>query len=286
MEIDFELIHGAMPGDPQDALPPAAAPGNGGVVDGGACQATIPTSQPPPTTAPCTSIRPPFRDVVLCNAVVRAPRGGLTEVPGRATGPSGLRPQDVLDCLNLADSAAKAGLLEALTTLVTPTSTGRLQPRAAPYLCEARLIPVRKKDGEVRPIAVGDTLRRLVEKWLLASAHGRIAAAYLAPLHTAFAKVSPCEVVATGQMLLQAELQNAFNSIVRQAVLEALERQCPSLLPWVRQAFQPAPLLVGRIVIWSTRGVQQCDPLGPFMFASFFQAALDALLPRGTMHML
>jgi len=40
----------------------------------------------------------------------------------------------MLDCLNSADSAAKAGLLEALLTLVTATSSGRLHPRAAPYL--------------------------------------------------------------------------------------------------------------------------------------------------------
>jgi len=39
-------------------------------------------------------------------------------------------------------------------------------PRAAPYLCAARLIPLKKKDGGVRPIAVGDTLRRLKAKWL------------------------------------------------------------------------------------------------------------------------
>jgi len=69
--------------------------------------------------------------------------------PGSAAGPSGLRPQHLLDCLNSADSAAKAGLLEALLTLVTTTSSGRLHPRAAPYLCAARLIPLRKKDGGV-----------------------------------------------------------------------------------------------------------------------------------------
>jgi len=34
--------------------------------------------------------------------------------PGSAAGPSGLRPQHLLDCLNSADSAAKADLLEAL----------------------------------------------------------------------------------------------------------------------------------------------------------------------------
>jgi len=50
----------------------------------------------------------------------------------------------------------------------------------------------------MRPIAVGTTLRRLVVKWLLASAQGRNASAPLAPLQTAFAKGRPCEVVAMG----------------------------------------------------------------------------------------
>jgi len=52
----------------------------------------------------------------------------------------------------------------------------------------------------------------------------------------------------TGWLLLQLELKNAFNSIARPAILKALEGQCPSMMPWVRQAFQPAPLLVGREV--------------------------------------
>jgi len=37
--------------------------------------------------------------------------------PGSAAVPSGLRHQHLMDCLNSADSAAKAGLLEALLTL-------------------------------------------------------------------------------------------------------------------------------------------------------------------------
>jgi len=129
--------------------------------------------------------------------------------PGSATGLSGLRPQHLLDCLNSPDSAAKAGLLEALLTLVTATSSGRLHPREAPYLCAARLIPLRKKDGGVRPIVVGDTLRRLVAKWLLATAQGRNAATALAPLQTAFAKGSPCEVVA---MEVQAQVDALHGS--------------------------------------------------------------------------
>jgi len=75
-------------------------------------------------------------------------------------------------------------------------------------------------------------------------------------------------------------LKNAFNSIARAAILGAIERQCPSMMPWVRKAFQPAPLRVGREVICSTRGVQQGDPLGPFMIVAGIQVASDAL-PQG-----
>jgi len=110
--------------------------------------------------------------------------------PGSAAGPSGLRPQHLLDCLNSADSSVKTGQLEALLTLVTTFSAGRLHPRAAPYLCGT------PQDEGVPPIAVGDTLRRLTARWLLATSQGRSATAALAPLLTAFAKGSPCEVVA------------------------------------------------------------------------------------------
>jgi len=115
----------------------------------------------------------------------------------------------VLDYLNSADSAAKAGLLEAPLTLITTVSTGRLHPRAAPFLCAACLIPLKKKDGRVRPIAVGDTLRRLTAKWLLATSKGRSATSALSPLQTAFAKGNPCEVVAMGVQALADTLHPA-----------------------------------------------------------------------------
>jgi len=149
----------------------------------------------------------------------------------------------------------------------------------------------------VRPIAVGDTLRRLTAKWLLATFRGRSATATLAPLLTSLAKGSPCEVVAmgvralaetlhgsTGWLLLQVYLKKAFSSIHRQTILDALKQRFPSMLPWVLQAFHPAPVPVGREVICSTRGVQQGDPLGTFLFAAGIQAAMNALPPCETLH--
>lgn len=56
------------------------------------------------------------------------------------------------------------------------------------------------------------------------------------------------------------------------------------MLLWVRRTFQPAHLLVGWLVNWSTRGVQQDDTLGTFLFAADLQAALDALPLGGARH--
>jgi len=72
----------------------------------------------------------------------------------------------------------------------------------------------------------------------------------------------------TGWLLLQSDLKNAFNSIHRAAILGALEQRGPAMLPWVRQAPPPAPLLVGREVIWSTRSTRwstRNPPSGPLL---------------------
>jgi len=79
------------------------------------------------------------------------------------------------------------------------------------------------------------------------------------------------------------DLKNAFSSIARRAILKALEHLCTCMMPWVRQAFQPAPLLVGREVVWSTLGVQQGYPLGPFLCGGH-PNSLGRPAPRGALH--
>jgi len=175
------------------------------------------------------SWRPPARGPPRSHTLVGirpAPRnGGSGSVvpPGKRGGAFGTAPRAPAGLPHSADCAAKAGLQEARLTLVTTVSAGRLHPQAAPLLCAARHIPLRQKDWGVRPTAVGDTLRRLVAKWLLATYQGRGATTALAPLQTAFAKGSPCEVVAmrmqaqvdalhgsTCWLLLQVDLRNAL----------------------------------------------------------------------------
>ena len=87
--------------------------------------------------------------------------------PGSAPGPSGLRPCHLRDCMSRPGQASS--LLLALTTLVTAAVEGLLPLGLAPlfFWCASNLIPLSKKDGGMRPIAVGDTIHRLIGKVLL-----------------------------------------------------------------------------------------------------------------------
>ena len=84
--------------------------------------------------------------------------------PGSSGGASGLMPQH-LRCQKL-DSAYQRLLLQ-LARVCSDFAWGRLLTDTSAALASARLIPLGKKGGGVRPIAVGDTVRRLAGKLLL-----------------------------------------------------------------------------------------------------------------------
>ena len=80
-----------------------------------------------------------------------------------------------LCCRTLRSSPAGDGefLLQVLTEFVTQASNGALPEELAPLLLVARLLPFKKKgDAEVgvRPVAVGETIRRLIAKTVLSRA--------------------------------------------------------------------------------------------------------------------
>ncbi len=63
------------------------------------------------------------------------------------------------------------------------------------------------------------------------------------------------------------DFRNAFNSIRRDKVLEAVQDLCQDIYPLVHSSYSaPSSLLGGESVISSQEGVQQGDPLGPLLF--------------------
>ena len=210
---------------------------------------------------------------------------------GSAAGPSGLRPQHLLDVLCAASTRSKDCLLTSLVAFCQLCTGGQCSSEAVPWLCAATLWPLRKADGSVRPIAVGETLRRLTGKFLLQRPEAKSAVERLEPRQTAFRKGSPCSCIGMGiqeainllpsepWVLLQVDLANAYNTLSRFSVLSEVKSKCRSFLTWIQQTLQPAPLICGDQQILSARGVQQGDPLGPFLFSLGIAGVVESTPP-------
>jgi hypothetical protein len=104
--------------------------------------------------------RPAVVPDITADQVAQAVRGFRR---GSAAGPSGLRPDHLREALLTAHSDEVSAHLSALCALL---AKGEAPAVVAPHLAGASLHALPKKQGGVRPIAVGDTLRRLVGKLL------------------------------------------------------------------------------------------------------------------------
>ena len=111
-----------------------------------------------------------------------------------------------------------------------------------PYICGARLHAGKKKDKSLRPIAIGNLLRRLVAK-CFSSALASRAAALLAPHQLGVAVRGGAETIAHAvreavkedptRWILQADLVNAYNTVDRGVVIDEVARHFPEALAWV-----------------------------------------------------
>jgi hypothetical protein len=73
-----------------------------------------------------------------------------------APGPSGLRMNHLREALDTSSSDRNAWL-ETLKDWLSTSASGLLPAWCAPDLCAARLVPLQKKQGGNRPVAVGET---------------------------------------------------------------------------------------------------------------------------------
>ena len=160
-------------------------------------------------------------------------------------------------------------MVQALATLTRAWVNGTLPLEHAPFFTGANLTPLRKKDNGVRPVAVGEVLRRLVGKALLATPEAKAQLAKLQPVQAGVGVRNATESVAmctqnlvnalgTGQswVMLQVDLRNAFNCVERLHVMKAAEHYAPSLHNFLRFALaDAAPLFCDSKVLQSKTGV-------------------------------
>ncbi|CAI7854995.1 unnamed protein product [Closterium sp. NIES-54] len=191
---------------------------------------------------------------------------------------------------HLRDAAITNALVSThLHALVNTILGGNLPASVANLLTASRLIALAKPGGGARPITIGECLTRLAAKAAL-SAMGEAARVFFLPLQYGVAVPGGAETVIHAarayldvhptSMVLQADIANAFNSVLRHAIATALQDPALSpLLPFVKLTYgNPSQLLLdvnfNSEPLQSERGVRLGDPLGPLLFAAGIHATL------------
>ena len=202
-------------------------------------------------------------------------------------GIDGLRPCHMKDLVHRAVGEPGAKLLSSVTALINFFLSGNLNPEARRLFFSARLVAFKKKDGGVRPIAVGNFFRRLASKAAVNSVSSTlspqlspvqlfaigvgVANGCEAAVHAARAFVeasSPENRGILNHIMIKLDVCNAFNSVRRDHLLSKIHSRAPSLYPLAWAAYSSSsPLLFDGNLLESASGVQQGDPLGPLAFA-------------------
>ena len=200
---------------------------------------------------------------------------------GTGPGPSGLHAAHIKEGITCPSPTIRATLLEVLTDFINLLCQGKVPSEVTPHLCGALLLATRKKHGGLRPIAVGEVLRRLASKCVVQYTH-QSAVDYLSPLqlgvgvsggaesivHAVRSVLLDDSVPSQDKFVLQLDFSNAFNTISRPHIFESIRSHLPSISAWVELCYQASPVLhFGDHIIRSVCGVQQGDPLGPLGFA-------------------
>ena len=135
---------------------------------------------------------------------------------GSSGGPDGLRPQHLRDLTSASAERGGKELIQALTSFTNQNVTLSVQP----VLFGATLIALRKREGGLRPIAVGQTLRRMVAKCVSQHAIHTLGADLSlqqlgcgVPLGGKAAARQYLNNMSPSHLLLKLDFKNAFNCL-------------------------------------------------------------------------
>ena len=200
---------------------------------------------------------------------------------GTSPGSFGLCPQHLLGavCSNTAPAASE--YLQALTRHINVLLSGRLDSRVASWFCGAPLTALIMSGSGSHPIAVGETLHRLVSKVCCFAIRPTLPDTFLpfgqvgvgvsggleAVVHSLRTILS---TVGSNPDLccLKVDMSNAFNECSHSSFLSRCKLVFPELFAWVHWCYCcVGELRFGPHRILSTTGIQQGDPLDPLLFS-------------------
>lgn len=222
-------------------------------------------------------------DVATCIAKFRR---------GAAPGPSGWRPDHLLALIKHPGSS----VAQDLAPVIKAIANNELDPTSRLAMFSARLFALEKANGGVRPIACGETLRRLTGKILLQQTRGEVTTKMMQHRQVAVGVKNGTEAIIHAarhtvrhysglelphrKIVVKTDLRNAFNLCSREQLLRKSAEILPNLHPYLTAAYgSPTELIYNNQIITSEVGTQQGCPLGPLGFAIVLAAARERIDP-------
>ena len=156
-----------------------------------------------------------------------------------------------------------------------------------------RLIAAKKQHNGIRPIGIGEVLRRIMGKCVMrvvksnvmeAVGNLQLCAGQEAGAEAAIHATNDIFIDENCQAILMVDAENAFNALNRKAMLHNIARICPPIATYVQNTYsQPARLILdNKHEITSEEGTTQGDPIAMAIYALGFTVLQDKIKYENT----
>ena len=187
-------------------------------------------------------------------------------------------------------------LTQAISDLNKIFCTEEADPLCLQEFLAGRLIPLKKPDEGIRPIGVGETLRRIIAK--------AVTRTLTLDIQQASGSLQTCCGIDSGieaavhamrkvfeedrsEAMLLVDASNAFNALNREVALNNIKALCPTFHQFLKNCYQCPKLFVsgsgiekdtaGSKFIFSKEGATQGDPAAMAEYAICNRPLLDSL---------
>lgn len=239
-------------------------------------KAKHPAARPVSAAALLMSSQPaqPTHPVLFDNITAASIKASVMKCQGSA-GPSGLD-SAAWQRLCCSFKGASADLCTALALVARRLAIEHVDPTSVSALVASRLIALNKCPG-VRPIGVGEVVRRIIGKAILqvvgddvreATGARQLCAGQPAGVEAAVHAIRELFAQKESQGVLLVDAANAFNNINRQVALHNIRQLCPSIATVLTNTYRKnTELFIDGEVLYSEEGTTQGDPLAMAFYA-------------------